>query len=75
MYVHNTLYEDWTLNKIDNWKLKICWTLEHCFLSNKSLWGKRAYYGFRLITGPGDPVHDFRWVDRDEFILWQLKKG
>lgn len=75
MYMYSSPYEDWTLNKIDNWNLKFCWALQRCFLSNKFMWGKWAYFGSRLITGPGEPVLDYRWIDRDEFILWKLKKG
>lgn len=66
---------DWALNKITNWQLKFCWIPQRCFLSNKSIWARKAYYGIRMITGPGEPVYEHRWVDSNEFILWQLQKG
>lgn len=62
------LTEDWGLRKIDNWQLKFCWTPARCFLTNKSLWGKRAYYGVHFTGVNNSPY----WVDRDEFILWRL---
>ncbi len=66
--------EDWGLNKINNWKLQLCWKPQTCFLTGKQLWGKRAYCGTRLITGPGTPIVDYYWVDKKEFIFWQLTK-
>ncbi len=76
MYMYEpTRLKDWTLNQIDNWKLKFSWTPKRCFLSNKLIWGCWSYYGVKMITGPGEPVYDSRWVDRTEFIIWQLKKG
>ena len=66
--------EDWGLNKVNNWVYKFCWKPQECFLTGKSIWGKRAYYGTRIITGPGEPVYDEYWIDRDNFLLWQLTK-
>jgi len=65
--------EDWGLNRVANWRLKLCWVPRSCFLSGKSLWGKQCYQGSRLITGPGTPVDDVYWIDRYEFIVWQLR--
>lgn len=65
--------EDWGLKRACGWKLKLCWTPKKCFLSGKDLWGKRAYHGVRVITGPGDPVIDHYWIERNEFMIWQLK--
>lgn len=64
---------DWGLNKVNNWNMKRCWTLQTCFLTGVRLWGKRAYHGTRVITGPGDDIIDHYWIERDEFILWKLK--
>lgn len=69
------LEDDWGLNKAQNWKLKLCWTRPRdCFLTGKPLWGKLAYHGVRVITGPGEPVYEDYWIDRNEFIIWNLKK-
>lgn len=57
------------------WELKLCWTPQKCFLSGKLLWGKYAYCGENWITGPGKPVPERYWIAKDEFIIWQLKKG
>lgn len=66
--------EDWGLQKAQGWKLKMCWIPKTCFLSGKKLWGKRAYHGIRIITGPGEPVIDDYWLDKFEFTKWQLTR-
>jgi hypothetical protein len=67
------LSSDWGLNKAKDWKLKLCWIPKDCFLSGKNLWGKRAYHGVRMITGPGEPVFEDYWIDKNEFLIWNLK--
>jgi hypothetical protein len=66
--------EDWGLQKARNWKLKLCWTRpRNCFLTGRPLWGRYAYHSVRVITGPGDPVIENYWIERDKFIIWNLK--
>jgi len=42
------------------------------------LWGKQAYYGEYYggyVTYPDmDPDMEHYWIERNEFIIWQLKK-
>lgn len=65
--------EDWGLNRAFNWKLTLCWRPQTCFLTGKQLWGKKAYRGLRLISGPGEPVEEWYWIDKKQFVLWSLK--
>lgn len=65
--------EDWGLQKAKGWKLKLCWFPKKCFLSEKPLWGKRAYHAQRVITGPGDRVIEDYWLEKSEFLFWNLK--
>ena len=65
--------EDYGLSRARDWKLKLCWTPKKCFLSQKPLWGKRAYQGTRIITGPGEPVIEHYWIEKNEFMIWNLK--
>ncbi|CAB4126004.1 hypothetical protein UFOVP181_234 [uncultured Caudovirales phage] len=44
-----------------------------CDQSGKRIWLEYAYKGTRMITGPGDPVFLFRWVNRKEYVFAQLK--
>jgi hypothetical protein len=66
--------EDWGLRKAQYWKLKLCWLPKKCFITQKPLWGKRAYHGERWITGPGEPVVEHYWLDKFEFMKWQLTR-
>lgn len=68
------LSEDWGLRRTTGWTLKMCWAPKKCYLTDKPLWGKRAYYGEHWITGPSDPVVEKYWIAKDEFIIWQLTK-
>lgn len=65
--------KDWALTRASHWTLKMCWAPKKCSITGKQLWGKRAYYGERWITGPGEPVVDKYWIERNEFILWNLR--
>lgn len=66
--------DDWGLSRARGWKLKLCWTRPRtCFLTGKPLWGKQAYHGVRTITGPGEPVYEDYWIEKNEFMLWNLK--
>ena len=67
------LSDDWGLNKARGWKLKLCLTNKKCFLTGKSLFLKQAYYGVRTITGPGEPVFENYWIEKNEFLIWNLK--
>jgi len=66
--------EDWGLSRASEWKLELCWTPQTCFLTGQQLWFRYAFHGTRLITGPGDPVVDHYWINRNEFIMWNLKR-
>ena len=65
--------DDWGLNRAKGWRLKLCWLPKRCFLSKKSLWGKRAYHAVNIVTGPGDPIYVDYWLERSEFLFWNLK--
>lgn len=67
--------EDWGLQKARDWKLSLCFTPRTCFLTGKQLFGKRCYKGTRVITGPGEPVIEHYFVEKFEFMKWQLTRG
>lgn len=66
--------EDYGLTRVKWWDLKICWLPRRCFLTGQSLWGRLAYRGIRYIHGPGEPVQDIYWIEKHEFLLWNLRK-
>lgn len=65
----------------DNSFIRLCigweqkWSLwpRKCFYSNKSLWFKRAYKGTSMLTGPGEPIFEYRWVDSKQFLFLKIK--
>lgn len=71
------LTDDWGLNGASRWQLKMCWAPKKCFLTGKQLWGQHAYYGERHMHGhaPGALYVDEYWIEKDEFLLWQLKQS
>jgi hypothetical protein len=64
---------DWGLRRAKCWELKLCWLPKKCFLSGKPLWGKKAYHAQNWLTGPGEPIPVDYWLDKNEFIMWNLK--
>jgi hypothetical protein len=65
--------QNWGLQKVFNWRLRICYLPKQCYLSGKKLWGRYAYHGERWITGPGEPVVEHYWIEKNEFLIWNLK--
>jgi len=64
----------WYLKRVNDWELKFCLFPKRCCLSNKKLFGKFAYKGLCWITGPGDPIPEVFWIDKNEFLIWQIKR-
>lgn len=73
-FAHEPRSKDYGLNRATGWQLKLCWFSNKCFISGKSLWGKRAYHGTRWIHGPGKSLKETYWIDKHEFLIWQLKR-
>lgn len=44
-----------------------------CHLSGKNLWFKTAYKQTAMWTGPGDPVFEYRWYNKEEFLIARIK--
>ena len=53
---------------------KFVWLPQRCDLSGKRIWLKKGYRLTRLITGPGDTIFEHRWHDKNEHIIWKLKR-
>jgi len=44
-----------------------------CHITGKTLWLKNVYKQTAMYTGPGDPVFEYRYYNKDEFIKAKLK--
>ena len=56
-------------------ELKFSLWPRRCSISNKLIW---LQWGYRLIaiwTGPGDDAVETRWHDKNEHLIWQLKRN
>lgn len=55
------------------WQLKFCAWPRRCHYTGKILWLKYAYEGTAMLTGPGEALFYHRWVEKNEFLLQQIK--
>ena len=44
-----------------------------CASSGKYIWLKYAYKETYMYTGPGDPVYEYIWYDKSEYLIARLK--
>lgn len=44
-----------------------------CHLSGKDLFLKNAYRQASLYAGPGYPEYEYRWYDKNEFVIAKIK--
>lgn len=43
--------------------------------SNQLIWFKYAWRGYRMISGPGDPVIIKKWLTEQEYLMYLLKNN
>lgn len=55
------------------WELTFCLWPRRCYYTKKLLWLKKAYMGVSMLTGPGEPIFDYRWVHRKEFLFRKIR--
>lgn len=55
------------------WELKFILWPRRCYFSRKLIWMKSAYMGTLMITGPGDAIFDYIWVDPKEYLFQRIK--
>jgi hypothetical protein len=67
--------QHWELSRSVGWKLKFCIFPQKCFLTGKLLWLRRAYNGGSLIVGPGGAFLNNYWLDKNEFLIWNLTRN
>ncbi len=55
------------------WELKYSLLPRRCHYTGKSLWLKSAYKGTSMLTGPGEPMFEYRWCERQEYLFLKIK--
>lgn len=56
---------------------RLCWAFwpHRCNITGRRIWpGTLAYRGRAVYTGPGEPAIEYKWHDKNEHLIWQLKE-
>lgn len=56
-----------------DWALKFAWWPERCCKTGRLIWLRKGYKGTVIWTGPGNPIAEIRWINRDKFLILKLK--
>jgi hypothetical protein len=67
--------DDWFYRRCLGGELKFAIWPRRCDISNKLIWFKYGYRLIAILTGPGDDIIEYRWHDKIEHIIWQLKRN
>lgn len=55
------------------WKLTRTFIPRRCYYTGKYLWLKKAWFGVAMVTGPGEPVFEYRWCEHNQFLFLKIK--
>lgn len=56
-----------------HWYEKFAVFPKTCTVTGKQIWFRKGMKGVRMITGPGDPVFIYQWIDKKQFLLEKVK--
>ena len=76
---HSIRSTDWGVHWVNDWHLHFCLWPRRCLFTDKTLWFEKCYKGSRAIIGPGDAVAHGDdvvaeyYIDKFEFIKWNLR--
>ena len=54
-------------------ELKFLFLPKVCHITGKKLWLENVYKQTAMYTGPGDPVFEYRYYDKNEFLIARIK--
>lgn len=54
-------------------QLKFTFLPKKCYITGKTLMFEYAYVQTGLWTGPGEPMFEYRWYDKNEFLIARIK--
>lgn len=63
---------DWK-NHCIGWEFKFSLLPRRCHYTDKNIWLKWSYKGTAMWTGPGDPIFENRWIEKNQYLLEKLK--
>jgi hypothetical protein len=44
-----------------------------CYFTGKILWFVTAYKQTSMILGPGEPIFEYRWYNKQDFLIERIK--
>jgi hypothetical protein len=56
-----------------DWQYRFVWWPRQCWITGRWMWLEHAVAGTWVITGPGEPVTETRYLDARQLILLKLK--
>lgn len=59
-------------NKCLGTEFKFALLPKKCHITGKTLWLERAYKQTAMWTGPGDPLFEYRWYNKKEFLIAKI---
>ena len=65
---------DYFYDKLIGTELKFAWLPQTCDISGKRIWLTYGYRMTKMITGPGTPIFEHRWHDKNTHIIWKLTR-
>lgn len=72
LYTENQTYDGFKDHCIRT-QLKFVMWPKKCHFTGKTVWLEHAYKQTAMWNGPGTPVYEYRWYDKDEFLIQRLK--
>lgn len=73
---------DWTIQSAMDYhfkqktvgrQLKFALFPRRCYITKRRIWLELAYCVTAMYTGPGTPVYDHRWYNKDEYLIARIK--
>jgi len=68
MYAFDT-FDDHCIKK----EFKFLFFPKRCCVTGKKMWLTKAYKRTAMWTGPGEPLYEHRWYDKDQYLFLMLK--
>jgi hypothetical protein len=71
--VYSPIPNDYFMDHVVGRQLKVALMPRHCHITNRLLWLEYAYCITAMYTGPGEPIFEYRWYDKNEYLIARLK--
>jgi hypothetical protein len=63
----------WFKRRCIGTELKFTIMPRECYFTGKILWFVTAYKQTSMILGPGEPIFEYRWYNKQDFLIERIK--